>query len=144
MDTGILGTFITLLLIKLNIYPAVWGEHGVDLVGSCPNFRLFSEYSCIFLYVHGNSRKFPELSYTNNHTSVKSKRVDFTRIHCGSCLWRKLKKVEVCWYAAGGHGVKVSPVPVKVLLFEEWVNLKFFRKIEKTAAEILVSHIWCN
>jgi hypothetical protein len=29
-------------------------------------------------------------------------------------------------------------------LFEEWVNLRFFRKIGKTAAEILVSHIWCN
>jgi hypothetical protein len=107
MDTGILGTFITLLLIKLNIYPAVRGEHGVDLVGSSSNFRLFSECSCILLYLRGNSRKFPELSYPNNHTSVKSKGVDFTGIDCGSCLWRKLKKVEVSWYVTGGHGVKV-------------------------------------
>jgi hypothetical protein len=38
----------------------------------------------------------------------------------------------------------VSPVLVEVSLFEEWVNLKFFRKIGKTAAEILVNHIWGN
>jgi len=61
IDQGILGTFITLLLIKLNIYPAVRGEHGVDLVGLCRNFRLFSECSCRFLYVHGKSRKFLEM-----------------------------------------------------------------------------------
>jgi len=57
----------------------------------------------------------------------------------------KVEEVEVCWYAAGGHGVKVlSPMLVKVSLLEDWVNLKFFRKIWKTAVEILVSHIWCN
>ena len=38
----------------------------------------------------------------------------------------------------------MSPVLDEVSLFEEWVNLKFFRKIGKTTAEILVSHIWCN
>jgi hypothetical protein len=80
MDTGILGTFITFLCIKLNIYPAVWGVH-VDLVGSCPNFRLFSECPGILIYVHGKSRKFPELSYLNNHTSVNSKGVDFTGVY---------------------------------------------------------------
>jgi hypothetical protein len=82
MDQGILGTFITPLLIKLNIHPAVEGEHGVDLVGSCHNFSLFSECSCRLLYVHGKSRKFLELSYPNNNTSIKSKGVDFTGIHC--------------------------------------------------------------
>jgi len=106
MDTGILGTFVTLLLIKLNIYPTVWGKHGVDKVGSCRNFRLFSECSCRLLYVHGKSRKFPELSYPNNHTSFKSKGW-ISQGYTVSCLWSKLKKFEVCWCAAGGHRVKV-------------------------------------
>jgi hypothetical protein len=83
MDTGVLGTSITFLPIKLHIYPAVWGEHVVHLVGSCPNFRLFSECPCIaYLYIHGKSRKFPKLSHPNNQTSVKSKGVDFTGIYC--------------------------------------------------------------
>jgi hypothetical protein len=56
--------------------------------------------------VHGKRRKFPELSYPNNHTSVKSKGVDFTGIHCVLSV-EKVEEVEVCWYAAGGHGVKV-------------------------------------
>jgi hypothetical protein len=106
MDTGILGTFVTLLLIKLNIYPAVWRKHGVDKMGSCRNFRLFSECSCRLLHVHEKSRKFPELSYLNNHTSIKRKGW-ILQGYTVSCLWSKLKKFEVCWYAAGGHGVKV-------------------------------------
>lgn len=92
IDQGILGTFITLLLIKLNIYPAVRGEHGVDLVGLCHNFRLFSECSCRLLYVHRKSRKFLEMSYPNNHTSIKSKGVDLTGIHCVLFV----EKVEKC------------------------------------------------
>ena len=82
MDTDTLETFITLLLIKLNMHPAVQGEHGVDLVGSCPNFRLFSECPCVLIYVHGKSRKFLELSYPNKCTSVEYKGVDFTGVYC--------------------------------------------------------------
>lgn len=96
MDTGILVTFVTLLLMKLNIYPAVRGEHGVDLVGSCPNFRLF-------LNVHVNSYMYMGRveSFQNCHIQITTLLLKakgwISQGYTVSCLWRKLKKVEVCW-----------------------------------------------
>jgi hypothetical protein len=115
MVTGILGTFITLLLIKLNIYPAVRGEPGG---GSCPNLRLFSECPCTLLRVRGKSRKLPELSYPNNHTSVKSKGVDFTGIHCVLSVEKVEKGSGVLVCRRWPWSESVSPVLVEVSLFE--------------------------
>jgi hypothetical protein len=142
MDTGVLRTFITFLPIQLNIYPAVWGEH-VDLVGSYPNFRLFSERPCILVYVRGKVKSFQNC-HTQITTLLLTVRGWISQGYIVFCLWESWKKlrfatvpqVSMEWkcVASACHSVFVWTVDELKSSLGKWRKWQWK----------LVIHMWCT